>query len=78
EPSDYVYLRSNEAFANRYIDDFIGKCIEDEYIPDILIELIAELEKDNKNIKPEEKSFKQDIDQYYAQLNNNYSDDTGR
>ncbi len=46
EPADYVYVRRNEAFANRFIEDFIGKCIEDQFIPDILLEIISELDRE--------------------------------
>ncbi len=47
EPSaDYVYVRRNEAFANRFIEDFISKCIEDQLIPDLLLEIIGELDRE--------------------------------
>ncbi len=56
EPStDYVYIRRNEAFANRFIEDFIAKSIEDQLIPDLLLEIIGELDREvniiNKNKK---------------------------
>ncbi len=53
EPSDYVYLRQNEAFANHYIDNFIGRCIEDQFIPDILLEIISELDQEVNIIRKE-------------------------
>ncbi|CAF1082251.1 unnamed protein product, partial [Didymodactylos carnosus] len=79
-PSDHIHMRSHEAVSNHYINDFIGKCIEDEYIPDLLMEIISELEKDNYNRKPQAKSYKQGYDEYFAQLNNqdNYSHENGR
>jgi hypothetical protein len=44
-------MRQNEAFANHYVDDFIGKCIEDQFIPDILLEIIGELNHEVNIIK---------------------------
>jgi len=46
-----VYVRQNDAFANRYIEDFIGKCIEDQFIPDILLEIISELDQEVNMIR---------------------------
>lgn len=43
--SDDIYPK-NEAFANRYIDEFIGQCIEDQFIPDILLEIMGELDRE--------------------------------
>ncbi|CAF2077202.1 unnamed protein product [Rotaria magnacalcarata] len=68
EPSDYIYIRRNDAFANRFIEDFISKCIEDQFIPDILLEIISELDRENKN--KTDKSIKPSTDQYYTQINN--------
>ncbi|CAF0980946.1 unnamed protein product [Rotaria sordida] len=68
EPSDYIYVRRNDAFANRFIEDFIGKCIEDQFIPDILLEIVSELDRENKNQSV--KSFKPEVDRYYTELNN--------
>lgn len=39
-------MRKNEAFANSYIEEFIGRSIEDQFLPDILLELILELEQE--------------------------------
>lgn len=39
-------MRKNEAFANQYIEDFIGRTIEDQLIPDILLEVIGELDQE--------------------------------
>jgi len=33
----------HEAFTNHYVEDFIGTCIEDQFLPDILHETINEL-----------------------------------
>lgn len=48
EPSDYLYIRRNEAFANRFIEDFINKTIEDQLIPDLLLEVIGEIDREVK------------------------------
>ncbi len=85
EPTDYVYFRRHEAFANRYIDAFIGKCIEDQFIPDLLLEIIGELDREvkifdlqkenisfffSKNKKQGERSIKPEVDRYVTELNN--------
>lgn len=69
EPSnDYIYVRRNEAFADRFIEDFIGKCIEDQFIPDLLLEIIGELDRENKQLG--EKSSKTEVSRYYTEINN--------
>lgn len=42
-----VYARHHESFANNFLEEFIGRSIEDELIPDILLEIIDELEQVN-------------------------------
>ncbi|CAM4763104.1 unnamed protein product [Rotaria magnacalcarata] len=65
EPYDYLFVRHNEAFANRYIDDFIGRNIEDKLIPDILLEAITELDAEQKQ---HDKFYRSDIHRYNAEL----------
>ncbi|CAF1064396.1 unnamed protein product [Adineta ricciae] len=42
EPSNLDFV-PHEAFTNHYVEDFIGHCIEDQFVPDILHETINEL-----------------------------------
>ena len=42
-----VYARHHESFVNNFLEEFIGRSIEDELIPDILLEIIDELEQVN-------------------------------
>ncbi|CAF5161089.1 unnamed protein product, partial [Rotaria magnacalcarata] len=51
--------------ANRYIDDFIGRNIEDKLIPDILLEAITELDAEQKQ---HDKFYRSDIHRYNAEL----------
>lgn len=50
-----MFVKQNDAFANRYMDEFIGKYIQDQMIPDILTEVMDELDHEvniiNKNKK---------------------------
>lgn len=39
-------MRKNDAFANVYVEEFIGRSIEDQLLPDILLEIIGELEQE--------------------------------
>ena len=41
-----VSARPNESFANNFLEEFIGRSIEDQLIPDILLEIIGELEQE--------------------------------
>ncbi|CAF3336938.1 unnamed protein product [Rotaria sp. Silwood1] len=66
EMSDYASLPRNEALANHYIDEFIGRCIEDEFIPDILLEVFSELDQEKKQ---DDISYRSQIEQYYLDLN---------
>ncbi|CAF0990634.1 unnamed protein product [Adineta ricciae] len=68
EPPDSTYLRKNEAFANRFIDDFIDKCIADQFIPDILLEVLGELDREYKKDQ-DANNPKFEADEYITELN---------
>ncbi|CAF4156904.1 unnamed protein product [Rotaria socialis] len=65
EPFDYLFVRHNEAFANHYVNDFIGRYIEDKLLPDILLEAITELDAEKKQ---HDKFYRSDIHRYNAEL----------
>ena len=46
---EYQYFKKNERFANEYVDDFIEKILENEVVPDLLIETLNEMTFDNNN-----------------------------
>ncbi|UJR23104.1 hypothetical protein I4U23_026126 [Adineta vaga] len=68
EPSDTTHIRKNEAFANRFIDDFIDKCIADQFVPDILLEVLGELDREHKKTQ-DAKNPKFEADDYITELN---------
>ena len=41
-----MYVRGNEGFANQYVENFIGNSIENQFVPDILLEVLGELDKE--------------------------------
>jgi hypothetical protein len=43
--------------ANRFIEDFIGKCIADQLIPDILLEIIGELDREVNRFNTQKKGI---------------------
>ncbi|CAF3886951.1 unnamed protein product [Rotaria sp. Silwood2] len=63
---DYASLPRNEALANHYTDDFINRCIKDEFIPDILLEVFSELDQEQKQ---NDISYRSTVEQYYSDLN---------
>ncbi|CAF0894937.1 unnamed protein product [Brachionus calyciflorus] len=43
---EYVYFKNNPNFAENYVNFFIERVLENEIIPDILIEVFNDLEKE--------------------------------
>lgn len=43
ESDEYQYFKSNDKFANQYVEDLLVKLLEIEIIPDIFIECLQEL-----------------------------------
>jgi hypothetical protein len=46
---EYRYFKSNEQFADFYVDSFIRKSLQNELIPDILIETLNDMTLDVNN-----------------------------
>lgn len=47
-PDEYQYFKMNETFANSYVEDFVNGLLENEFIPDILMEVLGEMTDKNK------------------------------
>ncbi|CAF0802727.1 unnamed protein product [Rotaria sordida] len=72
ELSDYASSPQNEAFTNHYINDFIDRSIENEFIPDMLLEVFSELDQEKKQ---NDRSYRSDIERYYTELNRRMNQD---
>jgi len=49
-PAQYDNLPRNDGFANQFVEDLIGRSIQDQLIPDILTEVINEIDQENKYV----------------------------
>lgn len=47
---EYCYFKDNEQFSYRYVDEFIDKMLQNELIPDMLIETLSEMTVDENNV----------------------------
>lgn len=39
-------MRQNDALANQFVEEFIGRSIQDQLIPDILSEVVNEIDQE--------------------------------
>ncbi|CAF0934366.1 unnamed protein product [Adineta steineri] len=68
ERSESVFMRKNQAFASHFIDDFISKYIADQLVPDLLLEVLSELDQENRKAV-DEKTVKFEASEYITELN---------
>lgn len=55
---EYDYFKTNTSFSNQYIEEFIAKTLQDQIIPDLLIETIASVKREIKKTNSQTKLFK--------------------
>jgi hypothetical protein len=76
---EYDYFKTNTAFSNQYIDEFISKTLQDQIIPDLLIESIAFAKRDFKKDETTRRNFndplKEEATQLLFKVNQNLDND---